>query len=491
MTQPQPTGYIGNLTKEEEQKLKEFWGLLFKVLGVKDKPSEDEETSPGLNRTSTTVTSSSSGEKKKKFGIFGKKGSNDTSNNKDGGDASPATNGNAAADSFAALKLNDADDKFGQNKDFFDTLANWTPEEMRLAFWTQAKHDHPDALLLRFLRARKWDVNKALVMLITTMNWKVKDYHLDDDIMKRGDSGLMEDTKSDDANAKKTADDFMALLKRGESIVHGKDKVGRPICYIRVRLHHIGEFSQKALERYTVYVMETSRFVLEKPVETAALVFDMTDFGLSNMDYTQVKFMIKCFEANYPESLGVILIHKAPWIFSSIWALIKGWLDPVVAGKVNFTKNTKELENFIPRQQLMAEFGGEDKYEYEYVPPKENENEKQQDVATRDSLLAVRLQHATDFQEATLAWISAASGEDKPSADKRNELAGKLEENYWLLDPYVRARSMYDRLGMIQSPGHKKSAAATPVGDAARSISEKRSSEVVTTTPITVTEGKE
>lgn len=26
--------------------------------------------------------------------------------------------------------------------------------------------------------------------------------------------------------------------------------------------------------------------------------------------------MIKCFEANYPESLGVVLIHKAPWIFS-------------------------------------------------------------------------------------------------------------------------------------------------------------------------------
>jgi hypothetical protein len=34
-------------------------------------------------------------------------------------------------------------------------------------------------------------------------------------------------------------------------------------------------------------------------------------------DYHPVKFMIKCFEANYPESLGVVLIHKAPWIFSS------------------------------------------------------------------------------------------------------------------------------------------------------------------------------
>jgi len=32
-------------------------------------------------------------------------------------------------------------------------------------------------------------------------------------------------------------------------------------------------------------------------------------------DYTPVKFMIKCFEANYPESLGAVLVYKAPWIF--------------------------------------------------------------------------------------------------------------------------------------------------------------------------------
>lgn len=32
-------------------------------------------------------------------------------------------------------------------------------------------------------------------------------------------------------------------------------------------------------------------------------------------DYTPVKFMIKCFEANYPESLGAVLVHKAPWVF--------------------------------------------------------------------------------------------------------------------------------------------------------------------------------
>lgn len=161
-----------------------------------------------------------------------------------------------------------------------------------------------------------------------------------------------------------------------------------------------------------------------------------------------------------------------------------------MAAKVNFTKNTKDLETFISSDQLMKEVGGDDSYDYEYVEPKDNENEKQQDTATRDSLMAVRLQHAADFQDATLSWISSSSGEDKKSADKRDKLAGMLEENYWLLDPFVRAKSMFDRQGMVH-PHQKKSATSTPVDSAARSISEKRSSEIVTTTPITVAEATE
>jgi hypothetical protein len=41
----------------------------------------------------------------------------------------------------------------------------------------------------------------------------------------------------------------------------------------------------------------------------------MTGFSMANMDYTPVKFMIKCFEANYPESLGAVLVHNSPWVF--------------------------------------------------------------------------------------------------------------------------------------------------------------------------------
>lgn len=54
------------------------------------------------------------------------------------------------------------------------------------------------------------------------------------------------------------------------------------------------------------------------------IVFDMTGFSMANMDYTPVKFMIKCFEANYPESLGTVLINNAPWVFQGETTVIHG-----------------------------------------------------------------------------------------------------------------------------------------------------------------------
>ncbi|KAK3079170.1 phosphatidylinositol transfer protein csr1, partial [Coniosporium uncinatum] len=88
----------------------------------------------------------------------------------------------------------------------------------------------------------------------------------------------------------------------------------------------------------------------------------MTDFSMKNMDYTPVKFMIKCFEANYPESLGAVLVHKSPWVFNTVWNIIKGWLDPVVAGKVHFTKTADDLAEYIDMKQVPKEMGGQENW---------------------------------------------------------------------------------------------------------------------------------
>ena len=174
----------------------------------------------------------------------------------------------------------------------------------------------------------------------------------------------------------------------------------------------------------------------------------MTDFSMSNMDYTPVKFMIKCFEANYPESLGSVLVYKAPWIFQGIWKIIKGWLDPVVASKIHFASNIDDLQEWIPRSQIMKELGGDEDFVYGYVEPIEGENSQMNDTDSRDKLQAERTELIKSYETETLDWIH---GED--SGEGRNRIAQRLAENYWKLDPHIRARSLYDRTGILGKEG--------------------------------------
>ena len=162
--------------------------------------------------------------------------------------------------------------------------------------------------------------------------------------------------------------------------------------------------------------------------------------------------MIKCFEANYPESLGVVLVHKSPWIFHSIWKIIKGWLDPVVASKVHFTNDVKELETFIERSHIIKELGGDDPFEYQYLEPVSGENELMADDATKQRLLDERASVVKDFETATQQWVRDSEGGDELK-QKRNELAERLRSGYWQLDPFIRARSLYDRTRLIQKGG--------------------------------------
>jgi hypothetical protein len=176
----------------------------------------------------------------------------------------------------------------------------------------------------------------------------------------------------------------------------------------------------------------------------------MSHFTMANMDYAPVKFMIKVFEANYPESLGAVLVHKAPWLFNAIWKIIKGWLDPVVASKVHFTSDVHDLEQYIPKSQIIKELGGEEDWEYKYVEPTPGENALMKDEAPRIKLEEERQKDVLMYQKLTFDWIASGSAEAKK---ERDELAHALNINYWQLDPYIRARTFYDRTGMIERGG--------------------------------------
>lgn len=268
MAQNTPAGRPGTLTPQEEEKLRELWAHTMMVFGVHGEESNGAETPAAVPATTPAAASAAEKEKKKsKLSVFSrhKKDKADKNTEVD----STATSGTSTPD-IGRLSLSTDDDKFGQTAEFKAAIANNPPEDLRNAFWSMVKHDHPDALLLRFLRARKWDVERALVMMISTMHWRMGEMHVDDKIVKNGELGALEAAaNSSDAKAKKNDEDFLVQLRMGKSYLHGLDNAGRPMCIVRARLHKAGEQTEESLERFTVYTIETARLLLRPPIDTA------------------------------------------------------------------------------------------------------------------------------------------------------------------------------------------------------------------------------
>ena len=250
-------GRPGNLTKEQELKLQEMWTATLKVFGVSgfsDGIDGDVASVTGSETAEQTGTIGSGKKKKKRVNLFSRKHHDEAV-----GDAE-------------TVSAADGNDKYGQTKDFHKVLESQSPEAIRTAFWSMVKHDNPDGLLLRFLRARKWNVQDALIMLISTMHWRMQEMHVDDDIVRRGEGGALEDSGSSNAPTKKEGHDFLTQMRMGKSFLHGTDKEGRPVTFVRVRLHKQGEQSEASLERFTVYTIETARLLLSPNVDTAVSI---------------------------------------------------------------------------------------------------------------------------------------------------------------------------------------------------------------------------
>ncbi|KAI0148710.1 CRAL/TRIO domain-containing protein [Xylariaceae sp. FL1272] len=332
--------------------------------------------------------------------------------------------------------------------DLSSQLKNKSPEAFKENLWGFILAEHPDALILRFLRARKWDVEKAMMMLVSAINWR-DERDIMQTIIHSGEDVALKDNPSEDEKA------FITQYGSGKSYVHGTDKEHRLVYIIKVRLHDPKLQSPQAMESYILHNIESLRVLMHPPNDKCCLIFDLTGFGLKNMDFHVVKFLTSVFEARYPETLGLILIHNAPFVFWGVWSLIKGWLDPVIASKIHFTRKSADLLQFIAPENLQTSFGGKDQYEYEYIKPVPGENAKLEEHEEREKIKSERQQLIHDLEVKTTEWASLEpnSAAVTEVALDRTKLAAQLSEVYWKLDPYIRAKTLNSRAGIVIDGG--------------------------------------
>ena len=99
-----------------------------------------------------------------------------------------------------------------------------------------------------------------------------------------------------------------------------------------------------------------------KLLETCCTIMDMKGVGVTKIPsvYGYVKQTSAISQDHYPERLGKLYIINAPWGFSSVFSVVKGFLDPVTVSKIHVlgAGYQKELLSQIPKENLPKSFGG-------------------------------------------------------------------------------------------------------------------------------------
>lgn len=144
---------------------------------------------------------------------------------------------------------------------------------------------------------------------------------------------------------------FKQKLQSGTFSVKGCDKNGRPAVFINAARHNKNDRDLEELKRLIIFTMETVLQMAQPHEERMVIVFDLSGFGMSCMDYDALKMLVNILSFNYPETLSVSYVVNAPFLFWGCWGLIKPWLDPVTAAKVQFVKQDN-LKNYFDESVL-------------------------------------------------------------------------------------------------------------------------------------------
>ncbi|KAJ2505926.1 phosphatidylinositol transfer protein csr1 [Coemansia sp. RSA 2049] len=300
----------------------------------------------------------------------------------------------------------------------------------RAAFWQAATQTgDADSWVLRYLRARAWDVAAALAMIRRTLVWRTA--QAIDEIAHYGEAQLHAHT-----------------MRAGLAYACTSDNLDNPVYVVRVRINEARHRSVAAIKRFLCWQIETAQLLAVGRADgRVTILFDLAGFSRDNIDLALVRTLITLLTNYYPETLGILILHVNSWVFSGLWALIAPFIDPAVKAKIVMAKSAADIAPFIARDRLVAEVGGAKPFDYDYVLPTAEENRRMADAAARSAAEAAFVAAVADYEAATRRWLDAADSAEEERVRARDALRSAAAD----LDPFVRARTLYHRLGFIRA----------------------------------------
>ncbi|KAI5198626.1 hypothetical protein E4T39_06689 [Aureobasidium subglaciale] len=239
-----------------------------------------------------------------------------------------------------------------------------TPEQdaqvhqLRATLEQAGYHERLDTLtMLRFLRARKFNVDMAKAMFIDCEKWRKEFGGGVDNLLQTFEYKEKEE-----------------VFKYYPQYYHKTDKDGRPLY-----IEQLGKINLTAMYKITSEERMLQNLVVEYEkvadprlpacsrksghlLETSCTIMDLKGVGLTNFSsvYGYVQKASAISQNHYPERMGKLYLINAPWGFSSIFSMVKKFLDPITVAKIHVLGSgyEKELLAQIPKENLPKQFGG-------------------------------------------------------------------------------------------------------------------------------------
>ncbi|GAA5906573.1 SEC14 family lipid-binding protein [Sporobolomyces salmoneus] len=245
------------------------------------------------------------------------------------------------------------------------TLSNFRQKLEKAGYYSPAEGSKPanvdDVTLVRFLRARKFDLEGAFTQFTSAEDWRKAN-------------------KVDELYDSFDLSEFNQAARLYPQWTGRRDKSGLPVYVFK-----ISSLSKKATDEYVkdperlnprmiALYEHMVQFVLplcssvphahsEVPVSGCATIVDIS--GVSLMRFWQLKSHMQrasvLASANYAETLGAIYLVGAPNFFSTVWAAIKKWFDPGTVEKIFILPShgvLSTLSTHIDPSSIPKEFGG-------------------------------------------------------------------------------------------------------------------------------------
>ncbi|KAI8826590.1 uncharacterized protein EV422DRAFT_2611 [Fimicolochytrium jonesii] len=218
-----------------------------------------------------------------------------------------------------------------------------------------------DALLYRFLRKHKFNIQAASQAFLDHVDWR-----LQNDLPNYSTASLTPKASQ--------------LCHEGLFYFWKTDVYGRPLAILNLKRLDAKGTDLEDLRSLFIMQMEVARRIVHFNNDQAqrlggedadrlnyqvSVVVDLDGVGLGNINYEMIPLFHDLFSRHFPQTLGTVYVLNYGWFHSGMWSLLKTALPADACKKLQFLSKS-ELHKHVDPSDLQQPFGGSDPTPFTY-----------------------------------------------------------------------------------------------------------------------------